>query len=504
MSELRQRKSFVQRAGAWALALAVAAGLLAPASAQAQQAKPQNDAVEQAQPGEAEQQGKVHLPMISPVTCPLWGSQYSRTIFGVQMYGATGPATAQYCEMMSSGARYVRAEVYWAGVQPNSSPAGQYNWAGVDRVAEIAKSGAVVILTVVSAPEWAAEELQGPIRAQYVDDFTEFMKALVERYDGDGRNDAPGSPVVRYFELYNEPDNISSWGREGDQYAAMLKAVYPKVKEASPQAKVLLGGIAYDWFTDQQSVPGPFVRSFLDDVLKAGGGAYFDVMNFHVYPVFWPNWGDRPPGVVEKTAAVRAKLSEHGVSKPVFITESGAHSNCANDACMTPEIQANHVAQLFTQARAAQVDVMTWFSLVDPPGDYPHRNGLVTGANPPSRKRAYTAYQVAVRQLGDAEYVRELAAAEVAGADEVNAGKLLIYEFLNNGRTLYVAWTTQDDPTADNAVEQKNTLRLSARHVLVRDIYDAQRTVADGEDGAADGFVAVTVGARPLYIEVTN
>lgn len=501
---MRQRKLFLWRSVAWVLAVAVMSGSLASPRVYAREARPQGDGAAQAQQRRVEQQSGIYLPLISPVTCPLWGSQFSRSVFGVQMYGATGPETAQYCEMMASGARFVRAEIGWAGAQPNISPAGQYNWAGIDRVAQIAKSGAVVILTILSAPEWAAQESQGPIRADHVDEFAAFVKALVERYDGDGQNDAPGSPVVRYFELYNEPDNISSWGREGDQYAAMLKAVYPKVKEASPEAKVLLGGIAYDWFTDQRPTPGPFVRSFLDDVLEAGGGSYFDVMNFHVYPVFWMNWGDRPPGVVEKTDAIRAKLGEHGVSKPIIITESGAHSNCSEDACMTPEIQANYVVQLFTQARAAQVDVMTWFSLVDPPGDYPHRNGLVTDARPPSRKRSFIAYQTAVRQLGNAEYVREVGVAEVAEAGSPDAGKLLIYEFVNNGRTLYVSWTTQDDPTADNAVEQKNTLRLFARRVLVRDIYDAQRTVADGDDGAADGFVSVTVGARPLYIEVTN
>ena len=37
-----------------------------------------------------------------------------------------------------------------------------------------------------------------------------------------------------------------------------------------------------------------YVRSFLPDVLAAGGGAYFDVLNFHVYPAFAPNWVASP------------------------------------------------------------------------------------------------------------------------------------------------------------------------------------------------------------------
>jgi len=31
---------------------------------------------------------------------------------------------------------------------------------------------------------------------------------------------------------------------------------------------------------------GPFYRYFLDDVMKAGGADYLDVLNFHYFPDF--------------------------------------------------------------------------------------------------------------------------------------------------------------------------------------------------------------------------
>ena len=49
------------------------------------------------------------------------------------------------------------------------------------------------------------------------------------------------------------------WGPYGADYAQMLCAVYPAVKAASPNARIVLGGIAYDWF---QEDGGPFVRGF--------------------------------------------------------------------------------------------------------------------------------------------------------------------------------------------------------------------------------------------------
>ena len=39
---------------------------------------------------------------------------------------------------------------------------------------------------------------------------------------------------------------LHHWGNDGDKYAAMLKAVYPAIKAANPNAKVVLGGIAYE------------------------------------------------------------------------------------------------------------------------------------------------------------------------------------------------------------------------------------------------------------------
>ena len=50
--------------------------------------------------------------------------------------------------------------------------------------------------------------------------FKQYFREVVERYDGDGYKDAPGSAVVTYWEMYNEPDawafgDIGGWGKRG-------------------------------------------------------------------------------------------------------------------------------------------------------------------------------------------------------------------------------------------------------------------------------------------------
>ena len=65
---------------------------------------------------------------------------------------------------------------------------------------------------------------EGPIRVMIVDPINE---QLVD--------DAPGSPIVAYWEFYNEPDNRDFWGHAADEYAELLAAVYPVVKAANPE-----------------------------------------------------------------------------------------------------------------------------------------------------------------------------------------------------------------------------------------------------------------------------
>ena len=227
---------------------------------------------------------------------PLLSSRHDPTlnppVFGVQMYGNTGPTSDYFPYLIDSGSTWVRAPISWSSIEPVKTEPPSYNWSSADLALSASRldAGALsLIATIVNNPDWAATYRNGPIYLHELDSFAAFVQAAVERYDGDGVQDAPGSPVVSHWELYNEPDALLSfgstagrhWGGEGDQYANMLSFAYPAVKSANSAAKVLFGGLAYDWFYPG----GPFDPQFLDDVLKAGGGPYFDLMNFHVYPV---------------------------------------------------------------------------------------------------------------------------------------------------------------------------------------------------------------------------
>lgn len=410
------------------------------------------------------------------------------TIFGVQMYGALNTPSAGLTLTQEARVYWVRWPLAWSAVEPADTIPANYNFSAADAsILSASQAGLHLIVTIVGNPSWAATYANGPIDKVDIGEFAEFVGTVVERYDGDGFKDAPGSPVVDYWEFYNEPDGgnqlraqygDSYWGHFGSDYARMLCAVYPVIKAANPQAKVALGGLAYDWFEDQG---GPFVREFLDDVLAAGGGQCFDVMNFHYYPAFQSIWAPYGPGLSGKANFLRGKLAQYGITKPVICTESGWFSGGPYSS--TPEIQAAYVPKLFVQAMYSQLGMNIWFSWIDP-GSIGEWGLLTTDLQ---RKPAFYAYQTAARNLGRAAFQRPLSAQEL-GASALE-GYLLRSP---SGKALYVLWANEDTV---------QTASLPLRYARVMDMYGNITDRTDGDDGIVDGHVRVSVDFRPLYIE---
>ncbi|MCC6169045.1 MAG: cellulase family glycosylhydrolase [Caldilineaceae bacterium] len=466
------------------LALAVLVALLAlPAAATA-----------------APAQSKGFVPFTAKNGCL---DQRTPSVFGMQVYSPMNKNSPYFPYFQNSGASWVRVPIYWSTVQPGN--ANQYNWGPIDALLNVYNTGcANVIATIDMAPAWAQAidgSPRGPIKQAQMGNFVKFVQTLVERYDGDGNADSPIGIVVNHWEFYNEPDfganpgEGNGWGNYGSQYAAMLKAVYQPVHTANPNAQVVMGGIAYDGFVGKG---GPFVESFLDDVLTAGGGSAFDVMNFHYYPAFRMDWTQtQGTGLPEKIAAIRQKLADHALDKPLVITEAGWHSDEDNQISSSPEEQSRYVVRFFAQSMAYGLRFTVWWMLHDGliESAYQFANGLVTDTTPPVAKPAYQVYQTAVNRIARAQFVAALSAAETQDPN------LEVYQFAEayTGKRMYVAWI--------NPVESSETRPLSVAGGTAA-IYSKENTlqgvVRDGDandgDGAQDGKITLPVGSSPLYI----
>jgi len=419
-------------------------------------------------------------------------------LFGIQFYGTPNGSNG-LTWATDAGARWIRVPLSWAAIEPANTTPQNYNWSGLDiSVTNARQAGIELILTIAGQPAWAATYQQGPVTNTA--DLVEFVGALVERYDGDGMDDAPGSPQVRYLELYNEPDNADVrqaalggwgyWGHNGAGYAALLQTLHPVVKAANPQTNLVFGGLALDWFDEQG---GAFDSHFLDDVLAACQGQdCFDVMNFHYYPLFitFESYG---PGIIGKANYVREKLAAYGFTNvPIICTET-SWASATSVGWGSDELQSRHVAKAYTQGLAAGLDVVVWYEIYDR-GDS-IQPGLLDSTLQP--KPSYWAFQVMTTMLGHASYQRPLTAAETGHA------QIKGYVFHGCGRRLDVVWT-EDGTPYDTYDDPSLPLTVQVQALRVVDKFGTEMRYTDGDDGVLDGQITITVGGSPLYLEYNS
>ncbi len=93
-----------------------------------------------------------------------------------------------------------------------------------------------------------------PTRSPFTNptEYRDFVRALAERYDGDGFFDAPGSIKVDYFQLANE---VQDWfdryadeaDRGADKYGQAAQVTLEALRSANPDAQlIMMGGFSRD------------------------------------------------------------------------------------------------------------------------------------------------------------------------------------------------------------------------------------------------------------------
>jgi hypothetical protein len=229
------------------------------------------------------------------------------------------------------GVEIVRTVFDWPSIEP--SP-GVYRWERFDRVVELLEERGIAVLGILdSSAPWAtsAPSLDEPNwrkwPSQDLTAFGRYVWAVVERYDGDGFADAPGSPVIRYWEVWNEPNVDFFWRPHPDaeQYVRMLRLSYFVIKVANPAAAVVLGGLAGNGGSFPPFGLAEEGRSFLQQIYDHGGKNFFDIANVHLYPYTYelgrPELMSTLQGALDETRSVMTANGDE--DKPIWVTEIG-------------------------------------------------------------------------------------------------------------------------------------------------------------------------------------
>jgi hypothetical protein len=398
--------------------------------------------------------------------------------------------------MEEVGAGWVRrAGIWWPEVEPVK---GSYDWETLEgfekEFIQAYRSGLNVILIVRGAPDWAQADPPynrtcGRIREDEFASFAKFMHALVEKYSY-----APYH--VKFWEIWNEPDVDPSliplgnewmgcWGDMNDPYygggyyAELLKAVYPEVKSANPEAQVLVGGLLLD--CDPIHVPEHKTdctpSKFLEGILRNGGGDYFDGISFHAYDsnhswlggYYNSNWHSEAdttgPVLLAKVAYLKDLLERYQVSNKDLINTEAAVLCLYGELSVCEMTKAYYVVHSYISAYAVGLKANLWYFWMD------RRAGLFKQDLTPLP--SLETYSFAQDQLTNAAYSREV-------TDYMPSVR--VYEFEREAGHMWVIWSMDG---------KRHILSIPSVPDRVRDAFGRTLTPRS----------SIEVDSLPLYIE---
>ncbi len=243
------------------------------------------------------------------------GQEAQQTPYGVCAHVSRSSdhklAEQEFPLMRAAGIRWARTDFDWTTVQHQAG--GPWDYTMFDETLRKAEAAGITILPILAYDvAWARPAYQ------HLDLWREYVRNMVSRYKG----------RLTYWEVWNEPDLEQFWKEKPDpaNYTTLLKAAYEEVKAADPEAKVLLGGLS--------GIP----FEFIEGIYKAGGKAYFDIMNVHPY-----RYPKTPEGASLKDdlAKLRQLMAKYGDGdKRIWITEIGWPTHQNDSALLGDIVQA--------------------------------------------------------------------------------------------------------------------------------------------------------------------
>ncbi|MDH7560806.1 MAG: T9SS type A sorting domain-containing protein [bacterium] len=274
------------------------------------------------------------------------GSLITPQFFGIDPYGGKDPGWPQFFELLNEDSLnfgLVGFGIGWERIEPAPPQGGvhSYDWSSLDeRMQIVVKSGRMADLDILCRSDWAtvvpSSQIERPLGMSPPKEdansdttwgmtayqaWSDFVFNLVERYDSDGIDDAPGitRPALRYLHLGNEPeapDHFLAYGGSPELYDRMLAVTYEAAKRANPNILVVRG----------RSNPGNIFDDNPDEVtLRARSGDYLDFLTTSLrlgsehFDVFAINFNDHYTGLFPFVRWLKTEMAKNGYTKPLLV-----------------------------------------------------------------------------------------------------------------------------------------------------------------------------------------
>ncbi len=310
-----------------------------------------------------------------------------------------------------------------------------------DAVTKYYQAGIRQILEIDSTPfcilpsqnqTWC--NLYGKLRT--LDEYYAFVKKAVERYDGDGYNDAVGSPVVKYWQIEDPPNSpVKFWHNSKSssivgpaaEFALLLETAYNATKAADPTATllVMIGAASSD-------TTG---LSYLQELVNAGATQFYDVQFLSLYRGFW------------RSANETVQQASSMTGKPIWIVTSEIGGVVTRNATYSEAYQAAEVVKRYAYLMSIGVEKIFWFPLrdngtpdaFDGNTQYADLGGLTKRDY--TLKQSFFAYRLTVEKL---------IGYTPAGVTKITS-RVMAAKFTSESSNVYVIWqpSFDGDPTGN-------------------------------------------------------
>jgi hypothetical protein len=226
-------------------------------------------------------------------------------------------------EMQALGVQDVRIVIFWAGVEPKDDV---YDWDQIDLIVNAAAERNMGVLAALnSTPGWATVPGTPAISGPPADPtkFADFAADVAARYAG----------KVGGYEVWNEPNSKTFWstGPDPAAYTELLKAAYPAIKAADPDA-VVIGAVTAPLVSFGNLTMDPV--TFLRKMYEAGAHDNFDALSFHPYHYTLPfsQGGSNANAPLAQLEGMRELMVQYGDgAKLIWATEYGEPSSVAGN-----------------------------------------------------------------------------------------------------------------------------------------------------------------------------
>ncbi|MEK4351528.1 hypothetical protein MKX41_11825 [Paenibacillus sp. FSL R5-0475] len=363
------------------------------------------------------------------------------------------------------GYGHIRSDINWSLIEKQP---GVYNWAGYGFEAKSQQSLELGMTPqgVLAYNNANYDNGKTPSSAAGLAAFGQFGKAAAEHYKG----------KVSDFNIYNEFNgtgfNNGACGTTAACYVQMLQAMYGPIHEGNPDANVI------------GPIPSTIDDNWNNAFFAAGGINYIDTFATNVYG-YALKGANTPPEqtlLVSKLPALVQQVRQAAGNRhvPVWITENGWPTYTPGS---TELQQADNLVRAQVLAKAAGVDVFSWYSAMDDgtdPNNREHHFGLfgqpVDGVVGVAPKPGAVA---------NAVLIRAVTGKTLGARDSLGSATAYSYPYTGGGSTTRVMWSTGSEDIALHTTQP----------LIVTDEYGSAQTV-----NPTDGAVILTLNGSPIYV----